>query len=76
MSSHKDNRFKYYIWKNVSGKENEGKNCNSQPRGIQNSTIQELICSHHQARTAFGTADCSREKKKNENSRKKDDEYR
>ena len=59
----------------LAGKTTKEKRCNSRPRGIQNSTVQELIYLHHQELDlAVQTVHVM--EKKNENSRKEEDEYR
>ena len=50
--------------KMLAGKTTKEKRCNSWPRGIQNSTVQELIYSHHQVLHLALHADCPREREK------------
>ena len=76
MTAKKANRFQCYRWKNVSGKDDEGKEMQfTANRNSEFDTSRSSLLAP--PKTGFGTADCPREKKKNENSyRKKDDEYR
>lgn len=62
--------------KMLTGKTTKEKRSNSGPRGIQNSTVQELIYSHHQVLHLALHTDCPREREKKNENRKKDDEYR